>query len=238
MKNTFLQAVSHELRTPLSAILGFALTLEREEVALTPDESREIIHRLAANARKLERLLTDLLDLDRLGRGILEPRRRPTDAAGLVRHVVEGMELSDDRPIRVEATTVTVNIDPAKVERIVENLVSNAVRHTPPGTRIWVRAERLDGGMLLRVDDAGPGVPEDMREAIFEPFRQAPTARPHSPGVGIGLTLVARFAELHGGKAWVEPREGGGSSFRVFLPEDEDRTGGRPPARWFDSTDA
>ena len=75
-----------------------------------------------------------------------------------------------------------------------------------------------DGGVLIAVEDDGPGVPVELREAIFEPFRQGPTASPHSPGTGIGLSLVARFAELHGGRAWVEDREGGGASFRVFLP--------------------
>ena len=218
MKNTFLQAVSHELRTPLSAVLGFALTLEREEVRLEPEESREIVHRLAVNARKLERLLSDLLDLDRLGRGIIAPRRRAIDVGGLVETVVDGMDIADDHRVRTEVVPTRAEVDPAQVERIIENLVSNAVRHTPPGTSIWVRVSEDDGGILLEVADDGPGVPEDLRQAVFEPFRQAPGIRPHSPGVGMGLTLVARFAELHGGKAWLEPREGGGSSFRVFLP--------------------
>ena len=71
---------------------------------------------------------------------------------------------------------------------------------------------------MLSVDDDGPGVPADLRDAIFEPFRQGPTAAPHSPGTGIGLSLVARFAELHGGRAWVEDRPAGGAAFRVFLP--------------------
>ena len=72
--------------------------------------------------------------------------------------------------------------------------------------------------MLIRVEDDGPGVPDEMRAAIFEPFRQGPTATSHAPGTGVGLSLVARFAELHGGRAWVEPREGGGASFRVYIP--------------------
>ena len=75
-----------------------------------------------------------------------------------------------------------------------------------------------DGGVLISVEDDGPGVPVEIREAIFEPFRQGPTASPHSPGTGIGLSLVARFAELHGGRAWVDDRDGGGAAFHVFLP--------------------
>jgi signal transduction histidine kinase len=72
---------------------------------------------------------------------------------------------------------------------------------------------------MVYVEDSGVGVPADIRESIFEPFQQGPSAPQHSPGVGVGLTLVRRFAELHGGRAWVEEREGGGASFRIFLPE-------------------
>ena len=105
------------------------------------------------------------------------------------------------------------------MERIIENLLANAARHTPPGSRVWVSARREDAGVLLAVEDEGAGVPLELREAVFEPFRQGPGPSEHSPGVGVGLSLVARFAELHGGAAWVEDRPGGGASFRVYLPE-------------------
>jgi PAS domain S-box-containing protein len=218
LKNTFLHAVSHELRTPLAAVLGFALTLQREEVELDAKERLEIVRRLAANARKLDQLLSDLLDLDRLDRGIVEPRRRPTDVAALVRRTVEGSDVLGTRPVRVDAQLVVAPVDGPKVERIVENLVANAARHTPPGSSVWVRVEPHEGGVLIVVEDDGEGVPEHLRETVFEPFRQGPQTRPHAPGVGIGLSLVARFAELHGGRAWVEERPGGGASFKVFLP--------------------
>jgi len=218
MKNMFLDAVSHELRTPLSAVLGIALTLRREDVHLAPDDAKDLIERLATNARKLERLLSDLLDLDRLARGIVEPNRRPTDVAQLVGRIARDAEGLQDRPVTLELEPVTVAIDPAKVERIVENLLANTARHTSPGTEIWVRVAPHDGGVLIVVEDNGEGVPQPLREAVFEPFHQGPQRSPHSPGVGIGLSLVARFAELHGGRAWVEERPGGGASFRVFLP--------------------
>jgi signal transduction histidine kinase len=83
---------------------------------------------------------------------------------------------------------------------------------------VWVRAQPEDDGVLIAVDDAGPGVPVHLREQIFGTFVRGPNASSHAPGVGIGLSLVARFAELHGGRAWVEDRSGGGASFRVFLP--------------------
>ena len=219
MKNTFLEAVSHDLRTPLTSILGSALTLEQSGLQLAREDALDLVGRIASNARKLERLLSDLLDLDRLQRGIITPQRRSTDLDALVRHCVAESEQEAAREITVDVGHVTVEVDAAKVERIVENLLSNAIRHTSATSPIWVRASEQDGGVLLVVEDAGPGIAEDLREAVFEPFRQAPgSASVHSPGVGVGLTLVRRFAELHGGRAWVEPREGGGASFRVFLP--------------------
>jgi PAS domain S-box-containing protein len=219
MKNTFLEAVSHDLRTPLTSILGSALTLEQTRFELPKAESLDLVRRVASNARKLERLLSDLLDLDRLQRGIVSPQRRPTDLAALVARTVDELEDPAGHEIDVDVEAVTVSVDAAKVERIIENLLSNAIRHTPPGTRIWLRASSLDGGLMLVVEDEGPGVPDDLREAVFEPFRQAPgSSSEHSPGVGVGLSLVRRFAELHGGRAWLEARDGGGASFKVFLP--------------------
>ncbi len=221
MKNTFLEAVSHELRTPLAAILGFALTLERPDVSIGEERAKELLGRLAANARKLDRLLSDLLDLDRLSRGIVEPRRRAVDVGELARQVVEGSEALRGRDISVDAEPMVAWVDGAKVERIIENLAANAIKHTPEGTRVWVRVRREDEGVLIVVEDAGVGVPPHLQDAIFEPFRQGPQAKSHSPGVGVGLSLVLKFAELHGGRAWVEDREGGGASFRVWLPSVE-----------------
>jgi PAS domain S-box-containing protein len=232
MKNTFLAAVSHELRSPLTSILGLALTLERTDL---PDEDRrDLVGRLASNAEKLDRLLSDLLDIDRLNRGIVSPQYRMTPVDALVHRTVESMEQARDRAIRVAAEPIQVEVDPAKVERIVENLVANAVRHTTADATIWVRVEPLDGGVMIAVEDDGPGVPDELRDAIFEPFRQGPSTTPHAPGTGIGLSLVARFAELHGGRAWVEDRPGGGASFRVFLPgvpvaQDDGSDEERPP---------
>jgi PAS domain S-box-containing protein len=221
MKNTFLEAVSHDLRTPLTSILGSALTLEQTGLELPREDALDLVGRIAGNARKLERLLSDLLDLDRLQRGIITPQRRPTDVAALVQRSVDESIAHWKRPIEVDVRPLTASLDAAKVERILENLLSNAVRHTPEGTRIWVRTVGQDGGLLLVVEDEGPGIPADLREEVFEPFRQVPGSRSeHSPGVGVGLSLVRRFAELHGGRAWVQDRAGGGASFNVLLPGD------------------
>jgi PAS domain S-box-containing protein len=219
MKNTFLAAVSHELRSPLTSILGLSLTLEQQK--LSAADRRDLTRRVAQNARKLDRLLKDLLDIDRLSRGNVTPQLRTTDLGALVRGTVDSLELGDRRVV-VDTDSVRVPVDAPKVERIVENLVMNAVRHTGPESAVTVRVWPGGGGAFLAVEDDGPGVPPDLETEIFEPFRQGPTASSHSPGTGIGLSLVAMFTELHGGRAWVEEREGGGASFRVFLP-------GRPP---------
>ena len=218
MKNTFLQAVSHDLRTPLAAILGLAVTLERDDVRLGPHEVNDLASRIASNARKLDRIVRDLLDLDRLSRGIFEPKLQATEIGAIVRDVAQQLDVAEGRSVVLDIEPVTIPVDPPKVERIVENLLANTVRHTPEGARVWIRTRRQGGGALITVEDEGPGVPGELREAVFEPFRQGPSPSSHSPGVGVGLALVARFAELHGGRAWVEDRPGGGASFRVFLP--------------------
>jgi signal transduction histidine kinase len=221
MKNTFLDAVSHELRTPLAAIVGIGLTLEHKADNLAEADRSDLYTRLVANARKLDRLLNDLLDLDRLTHGIVAPKRRPTDVAALAARIADDWGLLNGRRPQVVAQPLTVSLDPGKVERIIENLLANAARHTPPDTPVWVRVEHpaAGDGVLLAVEDAGAGVPAELRDSVFEPFRQGPGTPTHAPGVGIGLTLVARFAELHGGRAWVEERPGGGSSFRVLIPD-------------------
>jgi signal transduction histidine kinase/putative methionine-R-sulfoxide reductase with GAF domain len=218
MKNTFLEAVSHDLRTPLTSILGSALTLERTKLELPKEDALDMVARIAANARKLERLLSDLLDLDRLQRGIVSPNRRTTDLVEFVTRAIAETD-TQGRTIELDVEPGTVPIDQSKTERILENLLSNSLRHTPPDAKIWIRARPEHGGLAIVVEDDGPGVPEDLREAIFEPFRQAPgSSSEHAPGVGIGLSLVKRFAELHGGRAWAEERPGGGAAFHVFLP--------------------
>jgi len=217
MKNAFLSALSHELRTPVTAILGLARTIEHDYERLDPDEIKEFMRRIAGKASKLDRLLNDLLDLDRLRHGMLAPARKLGNIADLVRHVADELDAAERERIRLDCEDVLVAIDHTQAERIIENLIINALTHTPPGSPVWVGTSAEDGGVLLTVEDAGPGVPLELRHAIFEPFKQAGIS-PHAPGVGIGLSLVARFADSHGGRAWVEDRDGGGARFRVFLP--------------------
>jgi PAS domain S-box-containing protein len=216
VRDNILSAVSHELRTPLTSIVGFALTLEgRPDLA---EKSRqEMTSQLVSQALRLEHLLKDLLDVDRLRHGLMPVTIERTDVAALVEDAVAGIDTSDGRDVEVRTTPVVAEIDPAKLERIVENLVTNALKHTPPQTRVSVSVASDSHVLLLRVDDSGPGIADDQKEEIFEPFARGNGAS-EAPGTGIGLALVAQFAALQGGKAWVQDSPGGGASFRVSLP--------------------
>jgi signal transduction histidine kinase len=181
-------------------------------------EQDQLIHAISSNARRLQRMLADLLDMDRLTRGVLEPEWTQTDLAALLEQLVVDSEIRHDHVVHMDVQPMVVDLDALKVGRIVDNLLVNARRHTSPGTEVWVAARAAEGGVLLIVEDAGPGVPEISRKRIFQPFTQLGEHAAKAPGVGIGLALVAKFAELHGGRAWVEERPGGGASFKVFLP--------------------
>ncbi len=200
-------------------MLGFATSLERGTVDLASPEAEDFVKRLTRNAWKLSQLLEDLLDLNRLTRGMLEAHRTPTDVAGLIERVLEDAGIRD-RPVHKKIEPVVAELDAPKVERVVANLLANAVKYTPPGSPIWVVAREWADGVIIMVEDAGQGVPDDQKEAIFAPFQHGPAseAQPHAPGTGVGLALVAQVARMHDGRAWVEDRPGGGASFRVLLP--------------------
>jgi PAS domain S-box-containing protein len=213
LKNTLLHTLSHDLKGPITAVLAATASLKRADLA--ERERTEVLDGMAARVHKMDRLLGDLLDLERIGRGITEPARFPVDLGQLVTDLVHETDVLENRVVDVVARPVVVPIDPPKVERVIENLLVNAVRHTPRGSRIWVRVVAQDGGAVICVEDEGPGIDDADKAVVFEPFRKVHV---DSPGSGIGLSLVARFAELHGGRAWVQDRPGGGASFRVFLP--------------------
>lgn len=217
MKNTFLQAVSHELRTPLASVMGYAILLETKGDEMSTERRRVAAHGVVDGARKLDRLLADLLDVDRLKRGIIEPRRTPTDVSVLVRRVLRESTFGE-HPIAAHLPSVVIDLDAPAVERIIENLLSNAVKYSPDSASITITLEPVDDGVEISVEDEGPGVPDEFKSTVFHPFERGSEINDHTPGVGIGLALVARLAQLHGGSAEVEDRPGGGSKFKVILP--------------------
>jgi PAS domain S-box-containing protein len=217
LRDDILSAVSHELRTPLTSVLGFALTLEERRDDLSEQEADRIVGELGRAARRLERLLVDLLDVERVRRGALEVTRRQTDMLDLVQRAVAACDL-DGRRVDVAGGPLVADVDAPKVERIVENLILNAVKHTPPASSIHVLLDAAGDDLFLAVEDEGPGIPDEFKERVFETFDRGPKMLSSTPGAGIGLALVSRFAEAHGGRSWVEDRPGGGASFRVLLP--------------------
>lgn len=218
LKDTFLQSVSHDLRSPLAAVIGLAQTLVREDIHLDREEMRELLQRILKSAYQMKALLTDLLDLDRLRGGYLGTMDDVVDLDQLGRQAFSQLESQRQRGVEFRPSGLVAKIDRAVLERIVVNLLDNALRYTTPGGRVWLGFEAAgEGDLILYVDDDGPGVDEESKEAIFDPFVRV-AASPSVAGTGIGLALVERFARLLGGRAWVEDRPGGGASFKVLLP--------------------
>jgi PAS domain S-box-containing protein len=218
LREDILSAVSHELRTPLTSVLGFALTLEERRSELDPETVDEIVADIAQAARRLERLLSDLLDIERLRLGHTVVRRERIDVADLVRRVVADYPLGG-RVVTISGERVAARVDGAKVERIVDNLVANAAKHTPPGGPIDIRLDTRGSDLLLVVEDEGPGIADQYKQDVFETFNRGPNVSSMTPGAGIGLALVARFAAIHGGRSWVEDAPGGGAAFHVLIPD-------------------
>jgi signal transduction histidine kinase/ActR/RegA family two-component response regulator len=224
LKYTVLQTLAHDLRGPIAAVLTLTgmlssgLTADNETVpVLSPEAQLQFLSDIERSAQKIKRLLHDLVSSDPLQP--IEARRTRCNVADLISRVLTDDPITRSHPIHTQLEPVTVNVDAAQVERIVENLVRNAEKHLDAGVAMWIKTESVGPGVLITVEDAGPGVPVDMRDEIFEPFRRGPE-NPH-PGLGLGLSLVSRYAQIHDGRAWVQEREGGGASFRVYLPDND-----------------
>lgn len=220
IKNTFMSAVSHDLRTPLTVIVGLADALVKRLDELKRDEVREILSHMNTSAVRASHVLQNLLDVDRVSSGTIVPAMSDVDLGDLAARVARDLEPREQPRVEVPPGQVIARVDEGLVERILDNLLLNAVRHTPKDTPIWVRVVEQDSGVALWVEDSGQGVPDALKETVFEPFQRGPGSS--AVGSGVGLYLVARFAELHGGRAWVEDRPGGGASFRVFFPNKDE----------------
>ena len=181
LREDILSAVSHELRTPLTSVLGFALTLEERRAELDPQTVDEIVADIAQAARRLERLLADLLDIERLRLGHTIVRRERVDVADLVRRVVADYPL-DGRVVSITGGPVSANVDGAKMERIVDNLVVNAAKHTPPEGPIEIRLDTRGPDLLLVVEDEGPGIADQYKQDVFETFNRGPNVLFDGPG--------------------------------------------------------
>lgn len=218
LKTNILSAVSHELRTPLTAVHGFAIVLQDRMEQFEPAKRQEIVDHLVDQAERLAQLFADLLDIDRLRRGVVEAQRTQVDVPELVLGIVNQRERRDR--IVVDLAPGTFPLDAPKMERIIENLVVNAEKYAGFEPLIRVSSSFTEDGLELVVEDDGPGVPEQQRELVFEPFNRGDAELGYAPGTGIGLSLVRQFATLHGGRAWVEASASGGARFVVEIPHE------------------
>ena len=213
-----LSSVSHDIRAPLAAIRMMTEILEDRADAITDTQRSELIHRVRAEARRTEGVLTDLVSANRVGTGLEAPRRKRIDLEQLIYARAREFD-GGTHSVRVGTLhgDLTMWADGAQVERILDNLVSNALTHTPAGSKIVIEADEQDGRIELAVDDDGPGVPDDMRVRVFSAYVRGERSADR-PGTGLGLFLVQQFAQFHGGTARCLESTRGGARFVVTLP--------------------
>lgn len=222
LKSAFIARASHELKTPLNVVSGYLKLLEGDGIGPLNDDQREILTEARAAVRDLEALASDLLDVAKLEAGRSPIDAVPADLAEAARRAVRrfeilardaGVELRLEAPEPVEAA-----FDPLKIDQVLANLLANAVKFTPRGGRVVVRVGRSGTAARVDVEDTGPGVPAEDRERIFEEFARLRSGDRDVPGAGLGLSIVRRIVEAHGGTVAAGEASEGGALFTVTLP--------------------
>jgi RNA polymerase sigma factor (sigma-70 family) len=221
MKSDFLSNVSHELRTPLTVIAGVGRTLEESANILSEEDHRDLLARLNANAATLDSMVAELLDFGRLEAGRLDIEPTDVDLRELLAGVTHRLaSLFRQHAIRVDVEEgLTAQADPLLLERVVENLLTNAAKYTPPGSSVRVSAIGEGRDAVVAVEDDGPGIPHDELSHIGERFFRGGDPNTRSTrGTGLGLALVSEILDLHGTYLEVESNPGIGSRFSFQLP--------------------
>ena len=224
MKDVFLGTASHELKTPLTSVIAYAELLDDHEGKLSRDQAREFVGRLRGEAQRLLGLIEDILDLSRLESGKLALKPRRLDITEVVRGAVETTRTMAQKygvavHVDCQRDLPLLTVDEVKVRQVLVNLIVNAVKFSPRGMPVEVRAHADGAFVRVEVTDRGPGIPPDTATHIFELFGQGvPEDADARGGLGIGLHLVKRITELHGGHVGVNSRTGEGSTFWVRLP--------------------
>ncbi len=215
----FAGEVSHELRSPLTTMANAAAVLRRRRGELAGTAGRAL-DLLLSEVDRFERMVVDLLEISRDDQGSGDPSGEIVDLGELVRNVLD-VRAEAAPAVEIEAPPLLVQGDRRRLDRVVANLLDNADRYA--GGAVRVAARRRDGHVRLEVDDPGPGVPEELRERVFERFARGVQAgqRGQDGGSGLGLALVAQHVRHHRGSVWIEDRPGGGARFVVELPETE-----------------
>jgi PAS domain S-box-containing protein len=222
LKDEFISVASHELRTPLTSIRAALGLLESGLMDKQPERARHTLRIATRNSERLARLLNDILDLERLNSGKVRVERAPYDAAEVMAQAAETVRSAAEAAgvmLVVPPVAVTAMMDADRVCQVLVNLLGNAVKFSPAGGTVWMSAAAEGSGVTFSVRDQGRGIPADKLDAVFHRFTQvdASDAR-EKGGSGLGLAICRTIAEQHGGRIWVESREGAGSTFRVWLP--------------------
>jgi signal transduction histidine kinase len=229
----YLSLISHDLRTPLTAILGQAVMVQRS--ADNPERVRQSGTAIEASARRMNSLIQDLLDSASLESRQLRLNRRGLDLRCLIldlRARLAGALDVERIQVVVPEGLPWVLADPVRLEQILTNLLTNAVRYAAPGTKITVAVAQRDAELVISVVDRGQGIAADALPHLFERYYRTRTARDLRQGLGLGLYIAKGLVEAHGGRIWVESEPGRGSTFSFTLPISGAGAGDRVPTDW------
>jgi len=221
LRRDWVRYLVHDLRNFLTKAIG-DLALATRKAASDPEAAKGFVARSEETLWRCSALLSDLLDVDRIRKGQLHLRQAPTDLVGLAGRVSEAFRDAAGRAevsllVTAAAPAVVADVDAALVERVLANLVSNALRFAPKGTPIAVEVTNAEARVVIEVANRGPSIPPEKMSEIFEPFVKTDD-RPHSAGAGLGLAFCRLAVDLHGGTISVAEPEGGGARFRIELP--------------------
>jgi signal transduction histidine kinase len=223
LKSDFIHTVSHDLRSPLTAILGYTELIER--TGPLNQNQQEFLHRLQGSIQHITTLVNDLLDLGRLEAGF-DTRREIVQLESVLKYSLDMFDAQvQKKNIKLDVTISKelpgLRANPIRIRQMIDNLVGNAIKYTPAEGRIHVSMSTQDHQIILKVDDTGPGIPQDEQGRVFEKFFRATNAPDNVEGSGLGLAIVKSIVESHQGRIWVESTVGKGSSFIVILPPQE-----------------
>jgi two-component system, OmpR family, sensor histidine kinase KdpD len=219
LRSALLQAVSHDLRTPLAGIKVSVNSLRQPDVTWTPEETAEFLATVEEETDRLTALVDNLLDMSRINAAAVVPRLRSTTLEEVVPAALAGLgPRAHDIVVDLPETIASVEADPALLERVVANLVDNALSHGNGAVPVRVEAGEVAGHVLLRVVDGGKGIPPEDRERVFQPFQRLDDASPrHGAGVGLGLAVARGFTRAMGGDLTIEDTPGGGTTMVIEL---------------------
>ncbi len=219
----FIDIAAHELAHPITIVKGYSMTLQDMGDKLDSDTQRQALAAIRRGSERLQQLGRELLDISRIERGRLRMEVTETPVEPVLETAIQEMRDKMRQPrfsLNIEGGLQSVRADQEKLAQVLLILLENAAIHAPESSEVELHAARIEGVPTFSVLDRGPGVPERYRERVFDRFFQVGEAQHHSmPGIGLGLFIAREIVTAHGGRIWYEPREGGGSIFRLTLPD-------------------